>query len=49
MLGKVHFEFSYGHIKTHIYSPCESKDGFCFVNFFVATPERFYLFHIIKY
>jgi hypothetical protein len=25
---KVHFEFTYGHIKTHPYSPCKNKDGF---------------------
>jgi len=34
MSWKVHFEFAYGHIKTHPYSPCESKYGFFFVNIF---------------
>jgi hypothetical protein len=24
---KVHSEFAYGHIKTHLYFPCESNDG----------------------
>jgi hypothetical protein len=33
---KVHFEFVYGHIKTHPYSPCKNKDGFFLVNFFCS-------------
>ncbi len=42
MLWKVHFEFAYGHIKTHPYFPCKNKDGFfCHnPNFGLATKAR---------
>jgi len=41
MLWKVHSEFAYGHIKTHLYSPCKNKDGFFFVNFFCYNTWTF--------
>jgi hypothetical protein len=42
MSWKVHSEFADGHIKTHLYFPFESKDGFFFwSNFFVAIFECF--------
>jgi len=33
MSWEVHFEFVYGHVRTHPYFPCKNKDGFSFVNF----------------
>jgi len=33
MSWKLYSEFAYGHIKTHPYFPCESKDGFFFGQF----------------
>ncbi len=41
MSWKVHFEFAYGHIKTHPYSPCKSKDEFFLVNFFCSNTWTF--------
>jgi len=34
MSWKVHFEFAYGHIRTHLYFPCKNKDGCFLVNSF---------------
>jgi hypothetical protein len=40
---KVHSEFVYGHIKTHFYFPCKSKDGVFFGQFFCSNTWTFFI------
>jgi hypothetical protein len=41
MSWEVHFEFAYGHVRTHPCFPCKNKDGLFFVNFICCNTWMF--------